>query len=340
MINNNPLKLSALDQSPIRDKGTFSDALTETIELAQICDKAGYHRYWLAEHHASDSYAGSTPEILIGQIANTTKKIRVGSGGVMLSHYSPLKVAETFNTLETLFPGRIDLGIGRAPGSDQVTAMALGYGSEIGIEYFPTRIADMLSFIGGTKPSTELFKNIKISPKPETIPELWLLGSSGQSAQYAAQFGLSFTFAHFIAPNGGQSVIQNYIKHFQHSPFNKKSRSSLCVFITCAETEHEARQLARSRDLVLLKRSKGERGPYPSDDEIESYPYTEQDLKLIEYNRPQSLYGDPDQCVEILSEMANDYQVEELVILTICHDPKDRKASYKLLADAFNTRKS
>ncbi|MFL2783133.1 MAG: LLM class flavin-dependent oxidoreductase [Rhodospirillales bacterium] len=340
MIINANLKLSALDQSPIRQNGTVSDALKETIELAQVCDKAGYHRYWLAEHHASDSFAGSTPEIMIGQVANATKKIRVGSGGVMLSHYSPLKVAETFSTLETLFPGRIDLGIGRAPGSDQITAMALGYGSEIGIEYFPTRIADMLSFIGGTQPPTEIFKNIKISPKPETIPELWLLGSSGQSAQYAAEFGLAFTFAQFIAPNGGQSVIQNYIKHFQCSPFNKKPKTSLCVFITCAETEQKARHLARSRDLVLLKRSKGERGPYPSSDETDAYPYTEQELKLIEYNRPQSLYGDPDQCVKILSKMANDYQAEELVVLTICHDPKDRIASYELLANAFNARKN
>lgn len=336
MIDKPKLKLAALDQSPVREGGTASEALQETVELAQACEKAGYHRYWVAEHHATSSYAGPAPEIMVTRIAAATERIRVGSGGVMLSHYSPLKVAETFSLLESLFPGRIDLGIGRAPGSDQLTALALAYGSEIGIEYFPTRIADMLSFLGNSEPPTEMFKRITVSPQPENPPEVWLLGSSDQSAHYASQFGLAFTFAHFIAPEGGEEVLQEYRDKFMPSEFNPEPRGSLAVFLTCAETEDEARRLAKSRDLVLLRRAKGERGAYPSVEEAEAYDYNEQDLRIIEHNRSQSIYGDPEQCRKILTDLANDFGVDELVILTICHAPAARRRSYELLAGAFD----
>lgn len=336
-VTNSPkLKLAALDQSPVRSGGTAAEALQETIELAQACEKVGYNRFWVAEHHATSSYAGAAPEIMVTRIAAATDHIRVGSGGVMLSHYSPLKVAETFCLLESLYPGRIDLGIGRAPGSDQLTAMALAYGSEIGVEYFPTRIADMLSFLGTSEPPTELFKRIEISPKPEKPPEVWLLGSSDQSAQYAAQFGLAFTFAQFIAPQGGEDVLDLYRTHFKPSEFNAGPQASLSIFITCAETEEEARKLAMSRDLILLRRAKGERGAYPSVEEAEAYDYNEQDLRIIDHNRSQSFYGDPDQCHKILTDLAKAYGVEEMVILTICHNPAARRRSYELLAEAFN----
>ncbi len=337
MENNLKIKLTVLDQSPVRTGGTALEALEESVELAQACEKAGYHRYWLAEHHATTSFAGSAPEIMVTRIAAATEKIRVGSGGIMLSHYSPLKVAETFSLMETMYPGRIDLGIGRAPGGDQSTAMALAYGSKIGIEYFPTRIADMLSFLGTTGSPSEVFKHINVSPKPENPPEIWLLGSSDQSAHYAAQFGLAFTFAHFIAPQGGEKIINYYKDNFKSSEFNASPKSSLSVFITCAETEEEARRITKSRDLVLLKRAKGERGPYPSVAEAEEYKYDEQDLQIIEYNRPQSLYGNPSQCKKILTRMVKDFGADELVILTICHDPVTRQRSYELLADAFQT---
>ena len=329
------IRLTALDQSPVRAGGTALEALNETVKLAQACENAGYHRYWLAEHHATNSFAGSAPEIMIPRIAEATEKIRVGSGGIMLSHYSPLKVAETFSLMETMYPGRIDLGIGRAPGGDQLTAMALAYGSEIGIAYFPTRIADMLSFLGTTECPTEVFKYIKLSPRPDNPPEIWLLGSSDQSTQYAAQFGLAFTFAHFIAPQGGKEVIQYYKNNFRPSEFNPSPKCSLSVFITCAETEEAAHRLTKSRDLVLLRRAKGERGPYPSVEEAEEYQYDEQDLKVIEHHRPHSLYGNPNQCKTILMEMVTDFGIDELVILTICHDPAARRRSYELLSEAF-----
>ena len=211
------VKLSVLDQSPIRSGGTAADALRETIELAQITERLGYHRYWVAEHHGSASFAGSSPEVLISTIAANTSRIRVGSGGVMLMHYSPLKVAENFRLLETLYPGRIDLGIGRAPGSDGITAAALAYGSKIGIEYFPAKLADLKAFINGQPPYTEALSPVRVTPEPATAPELWMLASSEDGARLAAHFGLPLSFAHFISPHAAESSCQIYRDTFRPS---------------------------------------------------------------------------------------------------------------------------
>lgn len=331
------LKLSALDQSPIRSGGTAADTLRETIALAQVCERAGYHRYWLAEHHASASLAGPAPEIMIGQVAAATSRIRVGSGGVMLSHYSPLKVAEQFSVLETLHPGRIDLGIGRAPGSDQLTAVALAYGSQIGVEYFPTRVADLMAFLGGGDPPTEIFKRIHMSPKPEHPPEVWLLGSSDQSALMAAHFGLPFSFAQFITADGGEMVLDAYRTHFRPSAWYSAPLANVCTFVICAETQAEAERLMASRDLSSLRRERGEFAPFPSVEEALAYPYTDQDRAIIARSRQRrrSIYGDPAQCHAALIEFADRHSVDELVILTITHDPAARRRSYELLAEAF-----
>ena len=330
------LKLSVLDQSPIRSGGSAVESINESIELAKACEAAGYNRYWLAEHHGTPSLAGPAPEIMITRIAAETKTIRVGSGGVMLGHYSPLKVAETFSVLESLYPGRIDLGIGRAPGSDQLTAAALAYGSEIGVQYFPTRVADLMAFLGNGEPSTKDFKRIKIVPKPNKPPQLWMLGSSDQSALMAAQFGLAFSFAHFIVQEGGKRVLEDYRQRFQKSDFYDQPDTSLCIFIVCAKTEKDARKLALCRDLVLLLRERGEIGPFPSIKEAEAYDYTELDQSIIERNRPKSLYGDPNQCRKLIETISTEYGVNEVVILSICHDPDARRKSYELIADAFN----
>ncbi len=211
------LKLSVLDQSPVRAGGNPRQALEETITLAQATENLGYSRYWLAEHHGTEGFAGSSPEILVTRVAAATNTIRVGSGGVMLSHYSPLKVAENFKLLENLYPGRIDLGIGRAPGSDGLTAAALAYGSEIGIEYFPTKIADMMAFLSDEAPASEPFKTVRATPSVPQIPEVWLLGSSDQSAAYAAHFGLAYTFAHFITPQASKPILDYYRANFKPS---------------------------------------------------------------------------------------------------------------------------
>jgi luciferase family oxidoreductase group 1 len=329
------LQLSVLDQSPVRSGGTPADAIAETVRLAQAAERLGYRRYWLAEHHGSADFAGSAPEILITRVAAATSAIRVGSGGVMLSHYSPYKVAETFRLLETMYPGRIDLGIGRAPGADHITSVALAYGSPIGVEYFPTKIADLTAFLTGGKPATEALAPVHVNPQVDTVPEIWLLGSSDESARYAAHFGLAFSFAQFISPLGGEAVLDAYRKNFRPSPLLAAPRASVGVFVICAETEAEARRLGRSRDLWRLRIDRGERQPYPSVEEAEAYPYTPEELAHIERNRRRSFFGTPDQVKAHLTELAQRYGVDELVILTICHDPAARLRSYELLAQAF-----
>ena len=232
------LRLGVLDQSPVRSGGGVADAIHETLELAELCDRLGYHRYWLAEHHSTPGLAGSSPEVLIGQVAARTSRIRVGSGGVMLQHYSSLKVAESFRVLETLFPGRIDLGIGRAPGSDQLTARALRENANL--EYFPQQIADLLGFLHGALPPGHVFEPVLAMPTGPTAPEMWLLGSSDQSAAVAAHFGTGFSFAHFINQDGGAEVTRAYRRQFRPPQWLDAPRSSAAVFVVCADTEAEA----------------------------------------------------------------------------------------------------
>ncbi len=210
--------LSVLDQSPVRAGGTAADALNETVELAKASERWGYHRYWLAEHHATEGLAGSAPEIMVARVAAATSAMRVGSGGVMLSHYSPLKVAETFRVLETLYPGRIDLGIGRAPGSDQLTARALQAGPGAApLEYFPNQVQDLLGYLGDGLPAEHPFARIHVTPEPASRPEVWLLGSSDQSGMVAAYLGCGFSFAHFINDQGGPQVMEAYRRQFRPS---------------------------------------------------------------------------------------------------------------------------
>ena len=324
-----------LSQSPIRSGATPALAVQETLRLATAAETLGYRRYWVAEHHSSNGLAGSTPEILVGRIAAETSTIRVGAGGVMLSHYSPLKVAEVFRLLETLYPGRIDLGIGRAPGSDQITAAALGYGSQVGIEYFPTRIADMIAFLSDEPPPTEAFSRVRATPKCETVPDIWLLGSSGGSAQYASQFGLPFSFAQFINPHDGVDVLAAYRESFQPSGLYDKPKASISVFVLCAEDEEEAQYLATSRHYWRLRLEKGLHGPYPTPEEAAAFPYTPADRARLEDIKTYSVVGTPAQVKERLIAMAKRFEVEEIVVLSISHDFGARVRSYELVAEAL-----
>src|SRR6266566_8306420 len=228
------LRLGVLDQSPVRSGGgAVADAIHESLELAELADRLGYHRYWLAEHHSTPGLAGSSPEVLIGQVAARTSRIRVGSGGVMLQHYSPLKVAESFRVLETLYPGRIDLGIGRAPGSDQLTARALG-GTGMP-EFFPKQVEDLVAFVHGELPPEHPFATVRAMPTGPTAPELWLLGSSDQSAALAAHFGAAFSFAHFISDEEGAEITRAYARSFRPSAALATPQASAAVFVVCAE---------------------------------------------------------------------------------------------------------
>ncbi|CAA9271233.1 MAG: Luciferase-like monooxygenase YhbW [uncultured Chloroflexi bacterium] len=337
------IALSVLDQSPVGAGRSARDALEETLQLAQLAERLGYRRYWLAEHHNTTSLAGSAPEVLIARVASVTERIRVGSGGVMLSHYSPLKVAETFRLLHALFPGRIDLGVGRAPGSDQRTAYALAQGRPMPIERFPEQLRDLEAYLTDRLPDDHPFRGVRALPEPpepvttggESGPELWLLGSSDQSAAYAAQFGFAFSFAHFINPHGSAQVITAYRDTFRPSTTLAAPRASLAVRALCAQTDAEARRLASSFLLGRLRMERGERGPLPSVEEALAYPYTALEQKRLETLLAGIVVGSPERVKAQLERMARAHGVDELVLVTIVHDPAARRRSYELLAEAF-----
>jgi luciferase family oxidoreductase group 1 len=328
--------LSVIDQSPIRASATPAEAIAETVALAGLAERLGYHRYWVAEHHSSAGLAGTAPEILVARLAAATSAMRVGSGGVMLSHYSALKVAETFRVLETLYPGRIDLGIGRAPGGDALTARALQQGpGTFGADYFPSQIADLIGFLRDTMPADHPFATVRAQPQGATAPELWLLGSSDQSAAVAAHFGCAFSFAHFITDQGGPEVMAAYRKYFQPSPWLAAPQGSIGIFVLCADSEAEARRLALSRELWRLRLGRGELGPFPSVAEAEAYAYSREDRLRIAVMRRRAVVGAPEQVRDQLLALGADYGVSEFVVVTICHDTAARQRSYELLAEAF-----
>ena len=248
MLGVQQVSLSVLDQSPVRSGGTAQEAVQESLLLAQAADRLGYTRYWVAEHHNMTGLASTAPEVLIGHIAANTKGIRVGSGGVMLSHYSPLKVAESFNLLATLYPGRIDLGVGRAPGSDARTARALApSGNPSNLQNFPEHLMNLYGFLSGDFPKEHRFHGIRAQPLGETIPDLWILGSSDVGAEYAAELGWNFCHAYFINPHSARSSFDAYRKLFSPSPVSNTPRTSIGVSVLCAETHEEAERLSWSR---------------------------------------------------------------------------------------------
>jgi luciferase family oxidoreductase group 1 len=331
--------LSVLDQSPIRHGASPAEALRETLALAEAADRLGYHRYWLAEHHNSQGLAGTAPEIMIGQVAARTRRLRVGSGGVMLSHYSALKVAESFRMLEALYPGRIDLGIGRAPGSDGLTAMALQHGpGALGIEHFPVQIRDLLGYLHDALPEDHPFRQVRAMPRIDTAPELWLLGSSDQSAAYAAHFGCAFSFAHFINHIGGEHVMRAYRRHFQPSPALAAPQGSIAVFCLCAETEAEADRLRACRELWILRLARGELRSFPTVEEALAHPYSPRERAFLDQQAGRTISGTPESVRDQLRALGAAYETEEFVVVTICPEFAQRLRSYELLAAAFDLK--
>lgn len=329
------IRLSVLDQSPVKRGGDAHAALQETIALARLCDQLGYHRYWVAEHHASDALAGCSPEVLLGRLGAETSRMRIGSGGIMLPHYSPFKVAENFKLLGTLYPGRVDLGVGRAPGTDPFTAAALRYGSRIGPQHFPQMVADLQALLNDRDPLTTGMEGARAFPRTVTPPELWMLGSSEDSAEFAASLGLPYSFAYFINPSIRPDIFQLYRERFHPGPNLDQPHTSLCVFTICAETEEEAWRLSRSRDLWFVRLLQGSPGPVPTVEEATDYPYAEGELRVIAANRNKRAVGAPAQVREKLLAMAAEFGADELMILTITHDAAARRRSYQLLAEAM-----
>lgn len=332
---NSDIKLSVLDQSPIRSGSSAFEALQETIRLARLADELGYYRYWVAEHHASDALAGCSPEVLLGRLGAETKNIRLGSGGVMLPHYSPYKVAENFKLLQTLYPDRIDLGVGRAPGTDPFTAAALRYGSRIGPEHFPNMVADLQALLNDTDPRTQGMEQARAFPRVDSPPELWMLGSSEDSAQLAALMGLPYNFAYFINPNIRSDIFELYRNRFESGPNLDSPHTALTVFTIAAETEETALNLSRSRDLWYIRLLRGNPGPVPSVEEASEFSYSDRELQVIEDNRNRRVVGTAEQVKEKLLGLANQFQVDELMLVTITHDPEARRRSYELLAEVW-----
>jgi len=334
--------LSVLDQSPIRKDGTAVDAVAETIALARACDRLGYHRYWLAEHHNSNSFAGSCPEILIARVAQETRRMRIGSGGVMLTHYSPLKVAEQFRMLDVLTPGRIDLGLGRAPGSDQMTAKALQSGPQaFPIDAFPSQVFLLRQFLDDAAgraplPADHPYHGIHAMPRaPTPGPELWMLGSGIHGAVYAAELGLPFSHAYFISTDGSEDAVKEYRDRFKPSPACPAPRVSLGVAALVAETEEEANRLAASRNLWVVRLLTGRPIPFPSPEEALAQPLSPREEKLLASVSKRSVVGTKNQVRERLTSLAEAHGAEELVVVTITYDFASRLRSYELLAEVF-----
>ena len=296
----------------------------------------GFYRYWCAEHHSVMALADPCPEILITRLAAATSKIRVGTGGVLLPYYSPLKIAEQFRMLEALFPGRIDLGIGRAPGGDQATAMAMGQGRYPSADDFPDQVQYLAAFLDDDMPDDHPFRQVKAQPAGPTSPQIFLLGSSDYSGALAAQLGLRFAFAHFISARGGDVVMRDYKRRYQPSPREPQPQAMVCVFVVCAETQAQAERLAQSVDLRRLNMDYGVNAPVPTLEEAERYPYTDIDRQRIAQQRRRVVLGTPDAVKQRLLEIKTEFEADELMVITITGDYDSRLRSYELLARAFD----
>ncbi|QKY68774.1 LLM class flavin-dependent oxidoreductase [Lentibacillus sp. CBA3610] len=329
------MKLSVLDQSPISRGSSPEQALNNTLKLAEITEQLGYTRYWVAEHHNTNGLASVSPEILIGRIASCTNKIRVGSGGVLLPQYSPYKVAENFKMLEALFPGRIDLGIGRSPGGSQDTRMALLDSIHKDMSEFPRQLHDLQGFLHNTLPQDHRYRLVKAAPRTKTVPPMWVLGLSERGAENAAEIGTGFMFGHFINPDKGQAAMEAYREKFQPSSDFEQPVNAVCIFIVCADTEEEAEELALSQDKWLLNVGKGSDIKVPSIEEVKKRSYRQEELDIIEKNRRRTVIGTPEQVKAELERLGDYYQTDEFMIITNIYDFDAKVHSYRLLAEAF-----
>ena len=329
------LRVGVLDQSPVISGHAPAQAIAETVALAQLAEDLGYHRYWLAEHHAIAALADPCPEILACRVAAATSRIRVGTGGVLLPYYSPLKIAEVFRMLEALFPARIDLGVGRAPGGDPKTAQALAHGAYDGAERFAEQVVDLVGFLDRTLPPEHRFAGVKAQPQGEGSPQVWLLGSSDYSGALASSLGLRFAFAHFINAFGGDAVMRAYRDQYRASPREPEPVSLLCVFVICAPSSAEAERLAASIDLRRVHMARGIDAPVPTLEEAQAHRYSEPERTYVEQQRARLVHGDPGQVREKLLALAEQYAADELMVITITGDYESRKQSYRLLAKAL-----
>ena len=326
------LPVSVLDLVPIGSGSTAIRALRDSLELAELADRTGYTRYWFAEHHGMPSIASSAPEILIARTAAATARIRVGSGGIMMQNHVPLKLAEQFHTLEALYPGRIDLGIGRAPGTDPATSRALRPFSP---QQFAEQLAELTALSGGTLPEDHPFARVRVIPAGVELPPIWLLGSSGASAQFAGARGLGYAFASHFSNAPAAPAAHAYRDAFEPSARFPRPHMILAVAAICAETDEEADYLAATGDLVWVRLQRGEFGELPTPDEALAYPYTPQERSVAEKYRRLQYIGTPESLRRRIEGAAIEAGADEIMVSTMIHDPGARRRSYDLLAGAF-----
>ena len=323
------IKINILDQSPVISGYSQTDAVNQTIDLAKFGDENSYHRYWVAEHHNTKSFASASPEILISAIASSTKNIRAGSGGVLISHYSPFKIAEQFNMLQSLYPGRIDLGIGRAPGGDSKILKAFRTQNEDAFEK-----TNELIHILKNNSENKVYNNLTAVPSGSGIPEIWILGTSPDSALFAARNGLRYAFGSFINDEFMLQCFQMYYQNFQPSVFLKKPYLNVAVFAVCAESESEAHRLSRCSEYWLVKTFlKSENIEFPDEETSMNYNFTPEEKMVIEYRRRSAFIGDADTVTDRMKDFVKKYAVQELTIVTIVSDHEKRKNSYCLIAE-------
>ncbi len=327
------MRLSVLDQSPIAQGSTGRDALANTIDLARLADGLGYHRYWVAEHHGGPMLAGPAPEVLIGPLAAATERIRVGSGGVMLPHYSPFKVAEAFSLLAGLYPGRIDLGIGRAAGTDPMTTYALQRDRrQAAPDDFFEQLVELLAYLEDALPADHPFARLaRALPGAPESPQPWLLGSSPQSAIWAAQLGMPYAFADFINRDGA-GIASDYQRRFDAGPRDAAPRTAVATWALAAETEEEAWELTASSRMAMAMLRRGRLIPIPP---VETaLRFLQAEGEPVAGSR-RITAGTPEQVRAGLETIAQQYGADEVIVVTITHDHAARRRSYELLADAF-----
>lgn len=325
-------RLGVLDQSPIGEGRSPADAIAATLALARRAEALGYSRYWFAEHHSSESFAGTCPEIMIARIAAETRSLRVGSGGVMLMHRSALVVAEQFRMLETLHPGRVDLGIGRAPGIDPALVNALspnGAPADLAQDLFESKLDHLVAYLRGevVQPATIAM------PRGDGMPELWMLGSGTTSAALAARLGWSFCFAQFLGRSSGESVVDAYREAFRPSPWLAEPRVAVGAFVLVAEDDERAEYLIRSAEQRFLDLQRGRRIAFPSPQTTRAYLSSPDDEAARQRLRALRIHGDPERVQRRLEILARRYATNEFLIMTVTHDPEDRLRSYELLAE-------
>ncbi|MEK9501523.1 LLM class flavin-dependent oxidoreductase [Gaopeijia maritima] len=332
-----PLKLGIVDQSPVPNGSDARTAVAATLDLARWADRAGFSRYWVAEHHSTNSFAGSAPEVLIPAVASVTERIRVGSGGVMLPHYSPYKVAEQFRMLQTLFPGRIDLGLGRAPAGTGRAAQALRYGrAPIAIEHFPQQLDDLAGWLGESLDASHPLAKVRATPRGKDVPELWMLASSGTTAAVAASRGLGYSFAQFISGVDGSAAVRAYQAAFQPGAHRSEPAANVGIGVLCADTTEEAEWLSLSLHLWRMRIMRGMDRGIPSPEQAkEEFEQAGIPIAEVLAEETRVVVGNPAEVRDALLALADRYGVDELMTVTVTHDLAARRRSYELLAEAM-----